>query len=1320
MNRFTPLSRSTNASSECQGFRLSGYLRGEAKNAHSTYSLPAVLKRAAVAIGAAAIAFLMAAALPVAAQTASTKFIPTFLLYHGGGPALVATDAAKLAKFDLIDIDRVRYNNIGPNTWAAIKSLNPNAQIYLYEMGPEAPSHLDGAAQVDLNGLGRHNVSRAHPQGTLNGGNPGLFQVDASGKRIYNLFNSNSAANQYWYLMDFGSAAYQSYWLDAVKADIVNQPWVADGVFADNCLTSAGTGRYSRTSAWYSTNATWSAAMDSFAGAITAGLRGVGQKLWCNRGETRTVDGSAAWKTLDNSASPPDVIFDEGVFAVQYGSWAVQFYQEAQWKRQVDIMGAIKNSKVAMLSHTKLLEGQAGTDNYGKSVTYWQTLWYSLGSFLLGKNDQLNNTYFMFSGGSGYNNISWHDEYDKIDLGKAIGPYAATTIGSAKVYWREFEKGYVYVNPSAFNATSVSLPQASKRLTHDNLLSPPASVANVNAIALKSHDAAILLKSDTTAPSVPTGLTGTAVSATQINLAWNASTDNVGVTGYRVYVNNAMVGTTSTTLFQHTGLVAGTTYNYRVSAYDAVPNHSALTATPVLVTTTSAPDTQAPSVPIGLTGTAISATQVNLTWTASTDNVGVTGYQVFLNNVVVGTTATTSFQNTGLTAGTTYNYRVNAFDAASNYSGWTATPVSVTTTSVSDTQAPSVPAGLTGTAVSATQVNLTWTASTDNVGVTGYQVFLNNVVVGTTATTSFQNTGLTAGTTYNYRVNAFDAASNYSGWTVTPVSVTPPGTAPGSDTTAPSIPTGLTGTAVSATQINLTWNASTDNVGVTGYYVYLNDVALATTTTTSMQYAGLAAGTTYNFRVSAYDAVPNHGAWNAAPVSVTTPAAPGQPPGSSQTATFSSTTAEFPNPERGISRMYSELAGLPSSWLTAHRDAGYRLVTHRQLLSAYVNTPTLPPSFLDALNAGAALHRATGTKMAMQFSYDNAGGGPEPTLTTILGHIAQLKPFFTANADVIAVVHGGFLGTYGEWAFSTAPSVGNPTPSPAARAAVRDALLAAVDTNTHIGWRTLDDLKTWYPTPLNASQAFTGTNQARSGVHNDCFLSNKDDSGTYWAPGVPDTGRTLSNLFRAYHAQASDWTTNGGENCGDGEYKLCADVLYDGPIYHWRYLRDDWGTVFHDGWKAQGCYPEIERSIGYRFQLDAISHPQSTASGGAINIAIDLRNVGWAGILSARKLVVTLQNRTSGAMITGSAGDVRFLPSQAQSSTKIIVPVAIPAGASLGDYDVYVGMPDIGANTKDNPYFAVRFANADDTAKGQAWEAGNFRFKAGTMVSVTN
>ena len=281
-------------------------------------------------------------------------------------------------------------------------------------------------------------------------------------------------------------------------------------------------------------------------------------------------------------------------------------------------------------------------------------------------------------------------------------------------------------------------------------------------------------------------------------------------------------------------------------------------------TTQAAPDTIAPSVPTGLKATAVSATQINLTWTASTDKVGVKGYYVYLNDVALTTTTATSFQHTGLTAGTLYKYRVSAFDAVPNHSAWTGTPVSVKTP---DTQAPSVPTGLTATAVSATQINLAWSAATDNVGVTGYRIFRAGTLLATLrAVTSYQNTGLSASSSHSYTVKAIDAAGNASAQSASASATTQ--AAP--DTIAPSVPTGLKATAVSATQINLTWTASTDKVGVKGYYVYLNDVALTTTTATSIQLTGLTAGTLYNYRVSAFDAVPNHSAWTGTPVSVKT------------------------------------------------------------------------------------------------------------------------------------------------------------------------------------------------------------------------------------------------------------------------------------------------------------------------------------------------------------------------------------------------------------------------------------------------------------------
>jgi chitodextrinase len=720
------------------------------------------------------LALLLGAALAAPAAAGSSKFIPTFLVYYGGGPTLVAGDEQRLAKFDLIDIDRFRYGQIGGDTWGAVKALNPGVQIYLYEMGPESTNYMDGTQAVSLNNLARYDVSRGHSMGSLNGNLPGLFLTDANGSRIHNKAYSNVSQNRYWHLMDFGAAAYQQYWVEGFKSDVADQPWAADGVFVDNCLTLAAAGGYSANPTRYSSNAAWSAAMNAFTSAITSGVHAFGQKLWCNKGDTASAEGVAAWLELDNSATPPDVLLEEGAFAVKWGNGATQFFPEASWKRQVDVMGALRNSSIALLSHTDLFEGGSGTDNWGRPVTFGQTLWYALGSFLLGKNDQLGNAYFTFVDGGGYNKMPWYAEYDRLDLGRAIGAYRVTSIGGVNVYWREFEKGYVYVNPTATDVAALALPQPVRQLTRALLGEVIDALPIVTTIPLKGHHAAFLLKTtqdtaaDTQAPSVPTGLTATAASGTQVNLAWNASTDNVGVTGYYVYLNDQPLTTTTQTSFSHTGLTAGSTYNYRVSAYDAIPNHSAWTA--VVSATTTLADTQAPSVPTGLTATAVSGTQVNLAWNAATDNVGVTGYYVYLNDQPLATTTTTSFSHTGLTAGSTYNYRVSAFDAVPNHSAWTAAVAA----QPRDTAAPSV--SLTSPAANAKlKGTLTVAASAaDDIGVVGVQFQYNGVNLGAEDTSAPY--AVTAYTTsvpngrYTLTAIARDAAGNRT--TSAPVTVT--------------------------------------------------------------------------------------------------------------------------------------------------------------------------------------------------------------------------------------------------------------------------------------------------------------------------------------------------------------------------------------------------------------------------------------------------------------------------------------------------------------------------------------------------------------------
>ncbi|MEC0246493.1 glycosyl hydrolase family 18 protein [Paenibacillus chitinolyticus] len=174
-------------------------------------------------------------------------------------------------------------------------------------------------------------------------------------------------------------------------------------------------------------------------------------------------------------------------------------------------------------------------------------------------------------------------------------------------------------------------------------------------------------------------------------------------------------------------------------------------------------DTQAPTVPGNLRSSNVTATGVTLTWNASTDNTGVTGYEVYQGSVKIADTASTTYNVGNLTPNTSYTFTVKAKDAAGNVSA-ASTPLAVTTANgggSGDTSAPTAPTALKVTAKSSSSVSLGWTASTDNVGVTGYSVAYGTGTVNVTGTTAVI-TGLTANTTYTFTVKAKDAAGNVS------------------------------------------------------------------------------------------------------------------------------------------------------------------------------------------------------------------------------------------------------------------------------------------------------------------------------------------------------------------------------------------------------------------------------------------------------------------------------------------------------------------------------------------------------------------------------
>lgn len=389
----------------------------------------------------------------------------------------------------------------------------------------------------------------------------------------------------------------------------------------------------------------------------------------------------------------------------------------------------------------------------------------------------------------------------------------------------------------------------------------------------QSSEAVTVKTVDTTKPSSPSEVAVGKITHNSAEVTWQESTDNVGVTGYNIYLNNKLVNTSPVTELrcELTALEAETEYQVKVEALDEAGNTSV--SDPTSFTTKTAPDNEAPTAPGGVAVSSITDNSAVVSWTASTDNVGVAGYNIYLNDNKINALPVTElqFQLTGLAAETEYQVRIEAVDGAGNTSSSGSISFATEALQTSDNEAPTVPSGVAVSGITESTAVVSWTESTDNVGVAGYNIYLNDNKVNALPITElkFQLTGLTAETEYQVKVEALDEAGNSS--ISNPVSFVT-GVAP--DREAPTKPDGITISDITHNSAVVMWNESTDNVGVVGYNIYLNDVKVnaspiteqqanisetneLTTSVLRYELGGLEAATEYQVKIEAVDAVGN-------------------------------------------------------------------------------------------------------------------------------------------------------------------------------------------------------------------------------------------------------------------------------------------------------------------------------------------------------------------------------------------------------------------------------------------------------------------------------
>jgi len=301
------------------------------------------------------------------------------------------------------------------------------------------------------------------------------------------------------------------------------------------------------------------------------------------------------------------------------------------------------------------------------------------------------------------------------------------------------------------------------------------SVGNATPAATPFSDTIFL---DTVPPqcSVVINSGASYTKSTSVTLTLSATDPNPGSGLSQMCVSNASSSCSSWVAYGSSMAWTLTTGDGAKTVYawfkDSAGN---VTATPSITSDSIILDTAAPSAPTGLTGTAASCSQINLSWTASTDTGGsaLKGYNVYRNGSYLKQVTTTSTSDTGLSGSTVYSYTVSAVDNAGNQSAQS-NPLGMNTPSC-DTTAPTVPTGLTGTAASCSQTNLSWAASTDTggSGLKGYNVYRNSSFIKQVTTTSTSDTGLTESTSYSYNIKAVDNAGNQSAMSNTATAGTP-------------------------------------------------------------------------------------------------------------------------------------------------------------------------------------------------------------------------------------------------------------------------------------------------------------------------------------------------------------------------------------------------------------------------------------------------------------------------------------------------------------------------------------------------------------------
>ncbi|KAK7115529.1 uncharacterized protein [Littorina saxatilis] len=410
-------------------------------------------------------------------------------------------------------------------------------------------------------------------------------------------------------------------------------------------------------------------------------------------------------------------------------------------------------------------------------------------------------------------------------------------------------------------------------------------------------------------------------------------------------------------------------------------------------------------------------------------------------------------------------------------------------------------------------------------------------------------------------------------------------------------------------------------------------------------------------------------------------------PSSYAVKTYHDSSEFVENPHRGFVDQLithsSHHSALTMSKLDGMRhDKGITMALRTFVIDTFV-TSSISDDYLNKIRHDLDTLMSAGFTTALRFCYIFSQRHSHPLgdakKDIVLHHISQLKPIFQKYKGVITSIQAGFIGAWGEW--HTTEYFGSPEWNTAGHdpvtglmpQAYRDrkdilmALLHAAPKSIQIQLRyPAQKMHMMGSTPATFQGVQRGDDNARTGHHNDCFLSSEHDVGTYHNTAVE----------YPYLAKDTRYTIIGGETCSvaNNHRSECPTALKEMAMFHWTYLNEGFDRDVYSLWKHQGCYNDVHRRLGYRLSIAKAILPKSVHVGDDLCFHLEFTNHGFAAPVKHFNLHLILAS-TSGshhyaAQVTGV--DVRDW----QPGYTHTVASSVHVHAPEGHYKVLVSLSD--------------------------------------------